>query len=46
MQSRIGPIQNNKNDKTQVGVGIMNKMGKLEEKVRHNYVVRTGGTSF
>ena len=24
----------------------MNKLDKLEEKVGHNYVVRTGGTSF
>ena len=24
----------------------MNKLGKLEEKVRHNYVVHTGGMSF
>ena len=29
-----------------MGVGVMNKLGKLEEKFRHNYVEHTGGTSF
>jgi len=24
----------------------MNKLGKLKNKVRHNYVMHTGGTSF
>ena len=39
-------IQNNKMIKHKWGSGIMNELGKLEKKVKRNYVIHTEGMSF